>query len=264
MAKKSSAAGADFGSAAKYEMFLPEAAKLPKNAVRPMRADVHLAASNATEGATAVLAHEEVIRRELPKISVPAIAGLGGLASAVIYAAGEVERYAPPPTDTKALLARAHDLRAIFLSTADALARAKILPATTVAKIHQGHGGIDTAGDCVALAALFQKNAKALKGKVPFSAADVKEAADAGTKLLAVLRPKSAGRKPHGKGLIDATDARDRLWTLFETQWEEHVWRSGAYLFGRKVDAHVPPLQSRVAGKRPAKMARAPQPDEKP
>lgn len=44
------------------------------------------------------------------------------------------------------------------------------------------------------------------------------------------------------------TQARDRLWTLFEWTWEARVWR--AWLLGRAVDEHVPPLQSRVVGKR--------------
>src|SRR5437870_1998456 len=85
-----------------------------------------------------------------------------GLGAGLAYAAGQVERYAPPPSDVKELLARAHRLRALLLKSADALAVAGMIPAAQVAKIREGRGSIDTAGDCVALAALFQKKAAAV------------------------------------------------------------------------------------------------------
>jgi hypothetical protein len=40
------------------------------------------------------------------------------------------------------------------------------------------------------------------------------------------------------------------MWTLLERSWEANVWRAGAYLFGRDVDQHVPPLHSRMSTKR--------------
>jgi hypothetical protein len=128
--------------------------------------------------------------------------------------------------------------------------QARLLPAAVVAKIREGHGGIDTAGDCVALAALFQKNATALRGKTPVTKPEIVEAAEVGSRLLAVLQPKKARRRPPAREQMENTVARDRLWTLFERTWEDHVWRSGAWLFGRAVDQHVPPLQSRVATRR--------------
>ena len=105
----------------------------------------------------------------------------------------------------------------------------------------------------MALASLFEKNAAAVRGKVPFTAAQVKEAAEVGSRLLATLKPKSA-KKATAKDLTAAAEARDRLWTLFEKTWEQTIWRAGAWVFGRAVDQHVPALQSRVVGKRPAKV----------
>jgi hypothetical protein len=245
---------APVGSQEQYERFLPLAQKLPAAEVRPMRADVSLAIANAARGIEAVLAHADEVRAGLPKIQIPDVEAVRDLASAVAFAAGQVARFAPPPSDLKDLLARAQKLRALLLGSADVLVTAGILPAAPVQKIHEGHGAIDAAGDCVALAALFQKNAAAVRGKVAFTTADVQAAAELGSRLLAVLRPRSAGKKPAAKDLAAASEARDRLWTLFEHNWESFIWRAGAWIHGRAVDAHVPPLQSRVVGKRAPKV----------
>jgi len=167
------------------------------------------------------------------------------------YAAGQVERFAATPSDVKVLLAQAHKLRALLLTSADVLVLAGILPAASVAKIRQGKGSIDTAGDCVALAALFTKHADAITGKVPVTASHLQAADAVGSRLLRVLHPSSA-KRPTDKELVAASDARDRLWTLFERTWEDHVWRAGAWLFGRDVDQFVPLLMSRVVGRRAA------------
>ena len=74
-----------------------------------------------------------------------------------------------------------------------------------------------------------------------------------GSRLLAILKPASAGRKQRSKEAADMADKRDRFWTLFETTWEDQVWRAGAWVFKRDVDEYVPPLHSRVVGKRAAK-----------
>ena len=92
-----------------------------------------------------------------------------------------------------------------------------------------------------------------MKGTTPVTAAQVKQAGEVGTRLLAVLRPVGAKRKAVSPDLAAAVDVRDRLWTLFERTWEDEVWRGGAWLFKRDVDEKVPPLQSRVGKKRATK-----------
>jgi len=42
----------------------------------------------------------------------------------------------------------------------------------------------------------------------------------------------------------DSIFIRDALWTLVEDGYDG-LWRAGAWLFGRGVDEHVPPLLSR-------------------
>lgn len=242
------------GSQEKYDLLLPEALKIPAEQVRPLRADINLAVVNAQRGVEAVLGQSDRLQKELPGVSVASISGLSEIGLALAYAAGQVERWAPAQSDVKSLLATATELRSILLASADALARVGILSPAAVAKIHEGHGSIDIAGDCIALAALFTKSAEAVRGKSPVSAAQIREAAEVGTRLIALLRPGGTRRKSAASGdLATATNARDRLWTLFERTWEDQVWRAGAWLFGRKVDSQVPPLQSRVLRKRGAK-----------
>lgn len=249
------AEGAPAGSREQYDHWLSQAQQISAADVRPMRADVALAVTNAARGADAVLEESKRIEKELPGVSLALVRNLHGLGSALQFAVGQVDVWAPPPKDLKQKLSRATQLRAVLLASSDALAKAGVLNAAVVAKIHQGHGSIDIASDCVALAELFTKNAAATKGKVPFTAAEVREASALGTALLQVLRPKGARKQPTAKELATAVDARDRLWTLFETTWEDNVWRAGTWIWKREYERHVPPLQSRVVGKRPKKAA---------
>ena len=241
------------GSQEQYAKYLPEALKIPTTEVRPLRADVSLAIINCARGVNAVLENTAAgdLESALPQVSIDALHALSDLAGAVAYAAGQVERFAPPTSDVKELMARAQKLRGLLLASADVLVLANVFTAAAVAKIRQGRGPIDAAGDCVALAALFHKHAIAIRGKVPVTPADVTACAQVGTQLLQVLRPVAAKRAATAKELVAAVDARDRLWTLLERTWEANVWRAGAWLYGRAVDEHVPPLGSRVVGKRP-------------
>lgn len=56
---------------------------------------------------------------------------------------------------------------------------------------------------------------------------------------------RTGGRAPDGTSLSlsEATELRDRLWTLL-LQRHDALWRCGAWIHGREVDQHVPPLQA--------------------
>lgn len=218
-----------------------------------------LALLNARRGAGAVLADKARLKKELPGVSIANIESLDQLGLALAFAAGRVERFADAPTLLREKLSRAHVLRGLLLDSAQAAASAGLVPEGAVAKIRHGRGGLDAAGDCVALAALFRKY-PALVKQTPVGAADVKEAAALGSELLERLKPARARSKP-SRELSQARDERDRLWTLFVQRWEMDVWRAGAWLFARQVDRHVPPLQR--ASRRSAKKAAAKRPAAK-
>ena len=126
------------GSEQQYRRFLPEAQKLAPGDIRPLRADVSLAIANAQRGVAAVLGHEDRLRRDLPGVSLAAVKSHADLGLGLAFAAGVVARFAPPESDVKKLIARAHELRSLLLASADALAQARLLPAASVAKIGAG------------------------------------------------------------------------------------------------------------------------------
>jgi hypothetical protein len=144
---------------------------------------------------------------------------------------------------TLGLLAEATTLRAKLLTAAEALAASGLLPEAKVKKIRQGNGGIDRAKDCVELAALFKENADAIRGKSPVSAADVKRAAELGTQLLDVLKPKGSRRSAKTKEQREAIEDRDRLGTLLVRRYDASR-RAAGWFFGAKADELVPPIGS--------------------
>ncbi|MBS2032620.1 MAG: hypothetical protein JST54_32400 [Deltaproteobacteria bacterium] len=247
-------AGQLTGSQALVQKFLKEAMAIPAKDVRPMNGDPQLAAKNARDGVNTLLPYAAQLRKELPKVQLDKLRAVPEMAQALIFAANQVTLTVAPAGQTKALVSQANQLRNVMLSSADSLANAAILPPTDVAKIHKGRGSMDAANDLIALAALFQKNAGKVKGKTPVDATMIKQADALGSQLLSLLQP--AGAKRQNKKTAEqkrAADLRDRLWTLMLTTWDQHVWRSGAWIFGRDVDANVPPLLARAGTPRSSK-----------
>lgn len=242
------------GSQADYEAFLPLARALPATDVIPLRANLPLALQNVQVGVASVMA-EEARLSKLPDTDIRQLAELPRLVLATLFADTQIERTAPA-SEVQGLLARGSALRSLLLKTAESLAEAGLLSAAAVAKIRAGTGKLDSARDCVELAALFSKNAAALRGKSPVTAAQVKEASEVGTQLLSLLKPARTRRaKP---GVSSAVSDRDRLWTLVLARYDA-LWRAGAYLFGHDVEEKVPPLQA-SRGRKPKKAQPAPAP----
>jgi hypothetical protein len=246
------------GSQQAYEQFLSDAEALTVEDVRPLRADASLAYHNVKTGTDALLLVEKRIAAELPGVDLENLRSLSDLALGVVFAVAQVDRGADG--STAILLAKAREIRDVLLASAEALAKSGVIPARAVAKIREGKGAIDSAQDCVDLSALFRKYAKEVKGKTAVTPAQMKDAAEVGTALLTRLRRKGTKRK-ESASVTAAVATRDRLWTLLVRRHQE-IRRAGMWLWGDDVDAHVPPLQSRVMPSR-KKKAPAP-PDAKP
>lgn len=228
------------------ERFLAQAPK----GVRPtpLRADPVLAQQNVSRGVENVMRREIEIRRALPRVDVKALRSLPDLARAVVHAAEEVARMSPPPADTKAakaelrkLMMRARTLRELLLTSAESLVAAGVLGAAELAKIRSGLGPLDSARDCLALAALFRKHHGEVRGKTPVAPETIDEAERVGAELSKRLEAAKAQREPTSLDVAVAT--RDKLWTLL-LERHDILWRVGAYVFGRDVDRMVPPLQA--------------------
>lgn len=242
------------GSEAAFHAFLPQALALAPAEVAEFHADVSLASRNVDAGVAAVIAARASIEARVSKTDWAAIAALPNLGLAVCFAARRVELSSAVATGTPALLAEARTLRRKLVTSADALAESGLLPEAQVAKAHRGRGPRNTASDLEDLAALFEKNAAAIKGRHPITAAQLARAKVVGATLLKVLRPKAAPRSAKSTETAAAIDARDRLWTLLEKGYTE-VRRLGMWQWVDDVDAHVPALQAHRGRGRPHKKA---------
>lgn len=231
------------GNQAAYDRFLPAARELAPDQVVPFRADASLAFHNIEAGVNAVTGVRAALDARIRGIAWDEIIGYPQLALGVCFAASQVETTAPPVTGIAASLAEARRLRKVILAAADALAAAGLIPAGEVAEIHAGHGDIDAAKDCVDLVALFRKHAAPIKGNHAVKPPQLARAAEIGSWLVATLKPRRARKGAKPADLAQATDARDRLWTLL-VQGHRELRRLGCFQWLEEVDAHVPTLQA--------------------
>ncbi len=119
-----------------------------------------------------------------------------------------------------------------------------------------GSGKLDTARDCVGLAALYRKHAAKTRGKTAVTAAEIAETAALGDELLKLLKPTRA-KKTRPEDVKKAAEVRDRRWTLVKLTYDE-LWRACAYIYGAdEVAARVPALQAHTATTSKRKTANA-------
>ncbi|RKG85935.1 hypothetical protein D7W82_17975 [Corallococcus sp. CA049B] len=229
------------GSEPGYDVFLAPARAL-EGPVEECRSNIALAFHNTKRGVESVLAREAEVAA-LPGVNVEDLRELPLLAQGLAWAALRVQR------DMRAssfgtLFDRAQQLRRKLLKTAEALAEASFLAAVDVTAAH-GEGHRDVVGDCLGLVALFRRHEEKLAGRSPVTPEDVNEVERVAQQLRALLAAPGEARDDGTSPLLfEATETRDRFWTLL-TRRHDVLWRCGAWLFGRDVDMHVPPLLAR-------------------
>ena len=245
---------AETESEANFHHFLPIALAIPADQIRSARVNFTNVVQNANAGVEALQPYREQIAK-IPGVSLDQIDAIAKIGRAYQFSVTQYDRAEPVPGDLRDRILKATKVRAVLFAKVDVLVLDGIIPESEVAGIRKGRGPIDTAGDCVALAALIRKYAKLIAGHVMITAEDLQTASDLGAQLLTELRSATAPAKT--KQLQEDAEARDRLWTLFVQTWEQNVWRAGAWVWGRDVDDHIPALGSR----RPTKSEpAAPQP----
>ncbi|RKG59929.1 hypothetical protein D7X30_12960 [Corallococcus sp. AB011P] len=229
------------GSELGYDVFLAPARAL-EGSVEECRSNIALAFHNTKRGVESVLAREAEVAA-LPGVNVEELRELPLLAQGLAWAALRVQRDMRA-SSFGALFDRAQQLRRKLLKTAEALAEASFLTAADVTAAH-GEGHRDVVGDCLGLVALFRRHEEKLAGRSPVSPEDVNEVERVAQQLRALLAAPGEAREDDSSPLLfEATETRDRFWTLL-TRRHDVLWRCGAWLFGRDVDMHVPPLLAR-------------------
>jgi hypothetical protein len=239
------------GAEAAYQKLLPQALALDPRDLLRFSADARLAQHNMTRAVEALIPQQEKLAKKLKDEALKELnqhiyqAPLIG--QALLFADLEVERHRKGSTgETAKKLAELRELRALMLDSARTCARAKLINAEEVHKIERGKGPFDAAEDCIALARLYRENATQMKGATPVTVIQIERAAELGTELSAIFQPADTTEKiKPSENLKDATNIRNRLWTMLNTS-HEAIWSAGALVFGYTVSEEIPFLQSRT------------------
>lgn len=240
-------------SRAAYDTFLASAQAVDARAVEECRADIALAYYNVKQGVESVLGQEAAVSG-LPNVQLEELRALPQLAQGLAFAALQVHRDLRAATFGPLFEQALHSRRKL-LKAAEALAVAELLADSDVEALLTT-GRHDVIEDCVALAALLKRNEARIAGRSPVTAEEVQEAEQLAAQLRGMLAPLGDSQGGAPPPAVVATALRDRFWTLLN-QRHEVLWRCGAWLFGRAVDDHVPPLQARQVRTRKAQEARA-------
>lgn len=236
-----------------YEQSLARARSLPKETLKRVTVESRLAYVNALDGHARIAPRLDDVRA-LPGADIEAIIRVKVYAAALLYAERILSIIVPIKNDFAQRMARARQLRQLFLLQAQAAAVLGLVPEAVVERIYAGRGSIDIVEDIVALVALFRRHDDVLAGRTLATPELLDEGERLAAGLQAELRPVSA--KPKAKSideeLAEATDIRNRMWTLLHSSYAE-LQRVAAFLGV----ADVPTLQSRKALKKKAAKAAA-------
>lgn len=236
--------------------FQAEAEALPEVEVDVCRADVQLVLINVLTGIKAIEKRQEEIRQKLPLSPLREILELPALALALVHAASKIIEPASKG-EIGEKLAELRPVREMTLKQLEIFAGLRLVDDGVVRGIRKGSGLIDSAEDAVRIAEVFRNHEATFAGKHPFTREQIDQLALTGTWLLQHLRKGNAPLKAVESNL--EARLRDRLWVLVQRR-HEHLREAGVPLFGLKnLDAHIPPLQSRVSG-RPGPVAPGPLP----
>lgn len=238
--------------------FREEAMALPAGEIKPLRSPATRAARNARTGQTNVLKHRARLRKELPYLEHDRLERVLRVALAVVFAASIAARQVKPAPTTRPKMKRVYHLRRLMLNSLRAVAdkdvpaEEKVVSHEEVNAINAGQGFRDALGDLATLVHIFLTRAAALKGQTPVEAKDIEEARALVEELAPNFDPSGTGLAKEEPTYDEATDLRDRLWTMLQRDFEELV-KAGTYLWGQQVTRHVPPLLS--GARRAAKKA---------
>ncbi|WNG17738.1 hypothetical protein [Cystobacter fuscus] len=226
-----------------YESFLSAVKALEPGFIEECCADIVLTYHGVNHAVEQVLGSGASSLGGLPGVNVVELSLLPRLVQGLAFAALRVEREREAAS-FGAVFERVQQVRRRLRKAADAFAEAHLLPDSDVDEVWL-HARHDVIEDCVALVALFRRNAARIAGRSPVTSEEVDEAERLIGQLRMVLGQQGSV-KHEENALFRAIEMRDRFWTLLNQRYDV-LWRCGAWLYGRAVAERVPPLPVRPA-----------------
>jgi|GEM_PF-2613384 len=200
-----------------------------------MHAAAQRAITVATPGFPAAVA-------ELREPRFEEVLELPALVLALHFAAGRVPGARLSDGEIARLIAEQAPVRAATLDYLEVAAGPvlKLVPAARVAAIRAGNGTLDMASDFVAIAGMFGEYEEALRGRHPFTAAQLARLGEVGATLLQQIRPQGAPKEGSARG-PEAT-LRDQLGALVARRYERLLLIAAAGLGRARAEAEMPAL----------------------
>ena len=237
-----------------FEEILPEAEALNTDELKVPSVDIELAKGNAAQGVASVERGEAELKAYAKKY-VAAAVRLWLLFDAFAHISRLVDLARPVALGLRKLIDPVFADRDVLMSQLTSWSKVNLVPPNEVERIKAGAGPIDAAQDVLTIIAL-PEHYPALKGRLLNTPEELDQMVVRAKALLAVVKPTGLRRANHA--LDQHLDMQARVWTLLVRQYER-VWKEGAFIYGREVDQHVPPLGSRVVVKHRAEGEPAPQ-----
>jgi hypothetical protein len=198
-----------------YERVKPELEALAPDELSMMNVDLVSATSIALGVSERIIAHRERMAK-LPEFEVDHVDKLVDYAKAAWYVY-VTNLPAPEPSEGAQLLEEVVALRAKMLMWAAPLVGAGKLDAAAIARIKEGSGNKDAAGDLVALVGLYRARWEDVKSICGVTEQDLTRGAEIGPAVFAMI----SRREFQTSGISDGSLRVRRAWTLLDRAYSQ-------------------------------------------
>lgn len=198
-----------------YERVKPELEALKTEELATMNVDLVSATSIALGVSERIVAHRERMAK-LPEFDVHHVDKLVDYAKAAWYVY-VTNLPAPEPAEAADLINEVGELRAKMLMWATPLVGAGKFDAAAIARIKEGSGNKDSAGDLVALVGLYRARWEDVKSICGITEQDLARGAEIGPAVFAMI----SRREFQTTGLNDGSLRVRRAWTLLDRSYAQ-------------------------------------------
>lgn len=217
---------------AAYEATRADRESLDRADLLPINLDVGHTLTLVLSLAPGLIALRSQVESELPKFDTKQLEQLDVYARALAYAQTVYFAASTPTEHLPGLGERAAQIRDLFLSDAQALARRGVLDGKRLAELKGGVGYLNIASDVGVLARIFRENWNEVSQKSAIQASEVDEA----ERIFEQVTLAYAARARQPAQMLTATEDRQRAFTLLLRAYDE-TRRAVTYLRWREGDA---------------------------